>query len=353
MWLAAPLASATARGDGVLSNKLLQAGAIVKGPALHKAVQAGHTAIVDVLLEHGASIEEEADEDDYGTPLHVAAEAGQMEIARLLLTKGADVNYVGLDHNTPLTHALQSGNLAMAEMFVKNDGADLALRVTEWDLSALDFATSGDAVRLLVKHGAEVNDASSSGHTALHTAAQSNNMDAIHALVEAGADLEAADMIDHRPLHYAAGFSYTQTISPQAALALLDLGAEINAQSGDGQTALHAAARAGEPGSAEMVDLLLRRGADETILSRQGKTAWELVNARRCSIHVNVPGDDERVLALLARAPADRAWRRRGMVVLCRALPDRVRLNGDLASLAARMLGLVEVGVFRKIVLYL
>lgn len=99
-----------------------------------------------------------------------------------------------------------------------------------------------------------------------------------------------------------------------------------------------------------MVDLLLRWGADETIITRQGKTPRELVNTRR--IHMKVPGDDECVLSLLARAPANRAWRRRGLLVLCRAYPDRVKLDGDLASLAARVFGLVEVGVFRKIVLY-
>lgn len=207
-----------ARGDGVLSKKLLQAGATFEGRALRKAVQAGHTATVDLLVEHGASVQEEGDE--YGTPLHVAAEADQLEIARLLL---ANVDYVDGSNNSPLTLALGHGNLGMAELLL-NAGADLTARGTEFDLSALDFAGSGDAVRLLVKHGAEVSASSSSGHTALHTAAHHYSVDPVHALVEAGADLEAGDMKDKKPLHYAAGESYAGTINPPSCPRALEVG---------------------------------------------------------------------------------------------------------------------------------
>lgn len=348
-WLAVPLEDATARGDGELSQKLLQAGATFEEDALHKAIEAGHAAIVDLLLENGASVQEEA--DDYGTPLNVAAKGGHMEIAQLLLSKGADIDYVDCNHNTPLTLALIEDNLAMVE-FLLSEVADYDVRVTEYDLQALDFAGSADAVRLLIKHGAAVSDRSQIGHTALHSAAQSNTVETIQALVEAGASLEAGDMSGDRPLHYAAGGGYAESINPNAALALLNLGAEVNAQTDYAQTALHlAASRAGQEGSVEVVDLLLALGADETIVCSGGKTARDLVNTR--GIHMRVPGDDERVLALLARAPANRAWRRRGLLVLYRAYPDRVRLVGDLASLAAKVFGLKEAGVFRRIVMFL
>ena len=42
--------------------------------------------------------------------------------------------------------------------------------------------------------------------------------------------------------------------------------------------------------------------------------------------------DVERVRELLANAPADRAWRRRGYLVLCRAHPDRVQQNQVMIS---------------------
>eukprot|EP00752_Nemacystus_decipiens_P006479 g5833.t1 len=348
-WLALPLEEAVARGDGELLRKLLQAGAMIPEGALHKAVEAGRTSLVGLLLEYGASVAEEVDYD--GTPLTVAAKGDHVDIARLLLHKGADVDYVDGYDQTPLFLALTEGSLAMVELLL-NEGADCDLRTTEFGLSPLDCARSADAVRLLIKHGAAVTDACQSGHTALHSAAYGFNVELIQALVEAGAGLEAGDMLGQRPLHYAAGGSYTRKISPDAAFALLKLGAEVNAQTDDGETALHLVAdRAGTQGSVKMVELLLRWGADETIACSRGKTARDLANT--CRIFNEVPGDDKRVLALLARAPADRAWRRRGLLVLYGAYPDRVRLVGDLARLAAKVFGLKEVGVFRTIVLFL
>lgn len=350
-WLAAPLQSATARGDGDLSRKLVQAGARIGGVALHEAVQEGHAEIVDLLLENGASVDD--DKDDYGTPLHVAAGGGKIEIARLLLREGADVDAIDRNDSTPLTHAIEKGHLAMAEALLAA-GAGLTSRHTEFEMSALDLAATtdrDDVVRLLIEYGAEVNLAASNGCTALHFAAETNKVGAIHVLVEAGADLQAGA---NKPLHCAAGAGYlSDGVWPEATLALLNLGAEVNARTNLGkETALHhAASKAGRQGAVEVVRLLLRWGADETIVCTRGKTAAEWIGTRR--VFTKVPGDDERVRGLLARAPADRAWRRRGLLVLCRAYPDRLRLDGDLASLAARVFDLVDFRVFRKIVLYL
>lgn len=117
---------------------------------------------MDLLLENGASVQGLRPGDYYGTHLNVAAAVGDMEIAKLLRRKGAHVDYVDGDHNTPLAVALTEENLAMAE-FLLNEGDDYDLRVTEFDLSALDFARPADAVRLLIKYGEAVNDVSQCG----------------------------------------------------------------------------------------------------------------------------------------------------------------------------------------------
>ena len=105
-------------------------------------------------------------------------------------------------------------------------------------------------------------------------------------------------------------------------LALLEHGADVNAQDEDQDTPLHVAVyNAGEQGAAEVIDSILRSGADETILNGEGKTAMD------------VAGDEfERVRELLANAPADRTWRRRGYLVLCRAHPDRLQRMQDVFS---------------------
>ncbi len=212
--------------------------------------------------------------DDYGMPLHVAAEGDHLEIARLLLRKGAEVNVDNC--YTPLSLAIDKGHLAMAELLL-TAGADLTQRVTEFELSALDIAARTDredSIRLLIKHGADVNLGAPNGSSALRAAAEAGKVGAIHVLVGAGADIEAGGS---KPLHYAAGAGYLDGgVYPEAVLALLNLGAAVNARDDGGETALHlAAATAPQQGSVEAVDLLLRRGADETIVSRrEGEQRW-------------------------------------------------------------------------------
>ena len=50
-------------------------------------MQLGNNAIVDLLIEHGADVNQA---NGY-TPLYVAAEKGHYEIAKLLIEKGADI----------------------------------------------------------------------------------------------------------------------------------------------------------------------------------------------------------------------------------------------------------------------
>eukprot|EP00903_Cladosiphon_okamuranus_P014959 g13847.t1 len=105
-------------------------------------------------------------------------------------------------------------------------------------------------------------------------------------------------------------------------LALLQLGADVNAKHYDDMTPLHAACSCHEPDAA---DLLLRWGADETIVDNDGQTPsqWIPDIARASENHqprLNL------LSRLLHRAPQDRAWRRRGFLVMCRVHPDKLRL---------------------------
>ena len=83
-----------------------------------------------------------------------------------------------------------------------------------------------------------------------------------------------------------------------------------------------------------MVDLLLRSGADETITDEEGETPTDAIGQWFGEDEDEDPlvEEIERVRRLLANAPADRAWRRRGYLVLCRAHPDRVQLGQESSS---------------------
>ena len=199
------------------------------------------------------------------------------------------------------------------------DGLDLTYRVTEFEWSPLDDAVAGGTENILwmiINHGAEVDSPGSDGHTALHIAA-------IHMLVEAGADIHAGNINMAIPLHAAA-----EGVAPEACLALLKFGADLNAKIRGGETALHRVApKAAHRDAVQMVDLLLRWGADETAVCSNGRTAEDMIGTRHVYRRHSIPDSTERVRTLLARAPADRAWRRRGLLALCRASPAGRRLG--------------------------
>lgn len=114
------------------------------------------------------------------------------------------------------------------------------------------------------------------------------------------------------PVHIAAG------IAPSCAETmglLVDAGADVDARKDDGCTPLHSAAGRLR---ADAIDLLLRHGADETLVNDKGNTPLDVVGRRVSGNDVSGDAVDS-VRKLLRGAPAERAWRRRKCIVLCRA----------------------------------
>ena len=121
-----------------------------------------------------------------------------------------------------------------------------------------DAAMRGDkdAVRNLLKQGADVNGAQGDGMSALHWAAERGDAELADILVFAGANIAAVTRIgQYTPLHLAA-----KSGSAPVATALLKAGADVNVKSTtSGTTALHLAAASG---SAAVVNILADAKAD-------------------------------------------------------------------------------------------
>lgn len=110
--------------------------------------------------------------------------------------------------------------------------------------------------------GVDVNAAAADGWTTLHFATGKIMVDV---LVEAGANVEArSSASDSKPLQMT---SRIETIR-----ALVDHGADVKTQDKLGNTPLHSVVAVGRV-YPEVVDFLLRSGADETIVNNNGKTA--------------------------------------------------------------------------------
>ena len=134
------------------------------------------------------------------------------------------------------------------------------------DAPVAEAAARGDleAVRRLLREGADVNAPQGDGMTALHWAAEHDDAELADVLLYAGARVDAGTRIGHyTPLHLAArdaGASVVQV--------LLEAGSDPNATTtNSGATPLHLAAAAGDPA---VVGALAGAGAD--VNGREG--AW-------------------------------------------------------------------------------
>ncbi|CAM4007678.1 ankyrin repeat domain-containing protein [Roseateles saccharophilus] len=88
-----PLSDACSLGYLDLVQTLLEAGASLwlegqHDPTLHQAVRGANVEIVKLILDAGASVNEQADLSE--TALHIAVEDDHLEIAELLLSRRAD-----------------------------------------------------------------------------------------------------------------------------------------------------------------------------------------------------------------------------------------------------------------------
>ena len=324
-----PLRKAVTLGHMSVVRALLDAGADVSlrfqddRSALDRAASRGYVGISRAIVEHGADMN--AVGADGRAAIHHAAAAGKAGVVSLLCHMGAAFDELDGEGYTPLHLCAISGHVATSRILLAA-GADVTRQGSLLSLSPLAFAAAKgnvDVLRVILGHaGADVN-AETAGVTALHAAAALNNVEAIDVLVGAGASVDHVSGGGGTPLHLAVSRG-----SGAAVLLLLRHGASINKQSATGRTPLHSAAVAAgtQVNIAELVDLLLRQGADETVRNIDGQTAADLVGSQAENLNSR---EVARVRELLANAPADRAWRRRGFLVMCRARypGGRVRLG--------------------------
>jgi quinoprotein dehydrogenase-associated probable ABC transporter substrate-binding protein len=223
-------------------------------------------------LDAGADITQE---------LSNAIIANDFDRVKFLVSKGADVNKADSQGWTPLQSAARQRRDKMIALLIEL-GAD----VNVGDPTPLVAALMRDhvpSIKVLLEHGADTEKPGQEGFRPLPLAIAEDKYEAAKALMEAGADVNQPSGDEAlTPLMVAAG----QTSPAEGAMfvpgsarptdiarGLLDRGADVNAQSKAGVTALMIAATHNNP---PMIGMLIDAGADPTLKNKLGQTAADV-----------------------------------------------------------------------------
>ena len=249
---------AVTRGDVEAARAFLAVGAdpnyednFLETPLSH-AVHGNRGEMVVLLLDSGAK----PNIVSFGsTPLHIAVLHNRPDIVALLLDHKANVNARTKNGGlTPLDFAVMQRNLTIAQLLVER-GAELRNPGP-----LLMAATSGsiDIARLLLTSGADPNARDDDGTTALDIAVHRGNREVAELLVDSGARAPA-------------GLQDDAVLKGQKDIldVLLRKGADVNVRLASGSTLLHDAALKGYDG---IVTLLLGRGARVDLRNASGAT---------------------------------------------------------------------------------
>jgi ankyrin repeat protein len=319
------------RGDDAVVAMLLSAGANASASnrfgvtPLALAAEGGSVATVEALIAAGADPKAASREGE--TVLMTAARAGNAGAVKALLARGADANAAetwqgqtalmwaaAANHADIVRSLMEAGAKAdvPAKVFPGQPrlprGQGVAIQAAHSNfpkggLSALHFAARQgalDAARAIADGGGTLDVVDPDGITPLHLAIINAHFDLAALLVERGADVNKADRVGRTPLFMTADISSMEWLFsrpiPEAsgeltaldlATRLLDKGANVNAVLTGRPFILHHNAtgnrniaegatpffKASTTSDLAMMRLLLARGADPLVPTRNGTTA--------------------------------------------------------------------------------
>ena len=204
------VADAVASKNKQVVRTLLQQKADVNAPqtdgttALHWAVRWDDLETADLLIKAGANVM--ASNRNGATPMYLATVNGTPAMVDMLLRAGADANATFLTHGeTALMFASRTGNVEVVKMLLDR-GANVNAKETLRDTTAVSWAAEqnhAEVIRLLAEKGADVKVKSkvvtptggrggppipTGGLSPLVFAAREGGLEAVKNLIAAGAD---------------------------------------------------------------------------------------------------------------------------------------------------------------------
>jgi ankyrin repeat protein len=245
---------------------------------LMQAVAFGSPEAVKLLLDRGADVNAKNAFDNTALILG----ANDPEKAAVLIGKGANVNARTKQGRTALMIAAACDGCSQTVRLLISKGADVKAADLQGGMAVHGAAGNDlDSLRLLLASGADPDASDKAGNTPLQFAASHCNADAVTLLLSKGAKVDAKNtdggdvkfgkiqLVNLTSLMWAAPYCNAGVIKP-----LLDAGANVNARDIREMTPLMLAV-ASENQDLEVVGLLLKAGADVNAKSTTGETALD------------------------------------------------------------------------------
>jgi ankyrin repeat protein len=251
----------------------------VQDPTALYVAMAHSDDAVRLVLKYGA---DPCIASNKGYPLHMMIEAGKLDLAELMLECKAEVNHKFL--GGPLFNGRTALHVAMAH--------------------------SDDAVRLVLKYGADPNIRSNQDELAIHIAVSSGRMEVAKLLLQSKADVNLKNKSGESPLHVAVNCKSGQDVRW-----LVDVGADLNdKRDSDEATALHL-----------------------VIATRQHMLFGVLLDQPKLDLEARLRTTNESVFHLAVKQPAD--------LEMAAALVDRVQCIESVDSSGQTALTMLQAQI--------